>query len=62
MRNERDPYHRSDGTESRSSTFVLKIQGPPGSAGIRGLRWILKNLLRRHNFRCLDIREEGEGR
>jgi hypothetical protein len=36
--------------------FTLKIEGKPGTA-IRSLRALLKVLLRRHRFRCLDARE-----
>ena len=38
-------------------TFVLRIEAKPGAAGIRQLRWLLKTLLRRHGFRCVDARE-----
>ena len=37
--------------------FALTIEGPSGQAGIRGLRAILKQLLRRNGFRCLDAKE-----
>jgi hypothetical protein len=37
--------------------FVLKIQGRPGRAGIHALRALLKILLRRYHFKCLDARE-----
>ena len=40
--------------------FTVRIEGKPGTAGIRALRAILKILLRRHGFRCLDAREEGQ--
>ena len=40
-------------------TFTVRIVGKPGTAGIRALRAILKTLLRRHGFRCLDARQEG---
>jgi hypothetical protein len=42
------------------STFVLKIEGRPGAAGIRALRWLLKTLLRRHGFRCVEVSETVE--
>jgi hypothetical protein len=39
--------------------FTLKLQGRGNArADIRGLRAILKTLLRRYGFRCLDCREE----
>jgi hypothetical protein len=38
-------------------TFVLRIEGKPGTA-IRSLRWLLKTLLRRHHLKCLDLRED----
>jgi hypothetical protein len=41
-------------------TFTLPIEGKPGTAGIHALRAILKTLLRRHGFRCLDAWEEGQ--
>ena len=40
-------------------TFTLRIEGKPGTAGIHALRALLKTLLRRHGFRCLDARQEG---
>ena len=45
----------------RASTpvFVLKVQPVRSdSDGIRGLRAILKTLLRRHGFRCITAHEE----
>jgi hypothetical protein len=39
--------------------FTLRIEGKPGTADIRALRWLLKTLLRQHGFRCLDV-SEGE--
>jgi hypothetical protein len=38
--------------------FTLKLQGRGDAADIRSLRWILKSLLRRYGWRCLDCREE----
>ena len=40
-------------------TFILKVEGPP-SASIRHLRSLLKALLRRYQFKCIEAREEGE--
>jgi hypothetical protein len=37
--------------------FTLKVEGKPGTA-IRSLRWLLKTLLRRHGFKCIDARED----
>src|SRR5262245_5023136 len=48
---------RADADDSERSVFELRIEGRPGAAGVRGLRWLLKALLRRHGFRCLDARE-----
>jgi hypothetical protein len=45
----------------RGPIFVLKIQGRPGTAGLRGLRMLLKTLLRRYGFRALDLREIDAG-
>ena len=41
---------------ARRPTYVLVLRGEPGAVGVHGLR-ILKTLLRRHHFRCVDIRE-----
>jgi len=41
----------------KRSTLVLHIEGKPGTA-IRDLRWVLKILLRRHGFKCIDARED----
>ena len=51
-----NPEHDPDRDRHRS-TFVLRLEAKPGAAGIRQLRWLLKALLRRHGFRCLDARE-----
>jgi hypothetical protein len=37
--------------------FILRIEGRPGAEGIRSLRWLLKTLLRRHGFRCVEVSE-----
>jgi hypothetical protein len=37
--------------------FNLMIEGKSGRAGIHSLRAVLKILLRKHGFRCLDARE-----
>jgi hypothetical protein len=39
--------------------FTLRIEGKAGAAGIRALRALLKALLRKYGFRCLDVREES---
>jgi hypothetical protein len=44
---------------TNKTTFVLKIEALPGVDAIRALRWLLKSLLRRHGFRCVDLREES---
>jgi hypothetical protein len=38
--------------------FTLRIAGKPGQAGVRQLRALLKELLRRHKFTCLHAEEE----
>jgi hypothetical protein len=40
--------------------YRLRIEGRSGAAGIHALRALLKTLLRRHGFRCLDARQEGQ--
>jgi hypothetical protein len=40
----------------RSSQFLLRLEATRGNA-IHDVRAILKALLRRHRFRCLDCRE-----
>jgi hypothetical protein len=40
--------------------FTLRLEGKPGAAGIRSLRWLLKALLRRHGFRCVEVSETVE--
>jgi hypothetical protein len=39
-------------------TLTLRIRGKAGQASLHQLRALLKELLRRHKFRALDIREE----
>jgi hypothetical protein len=41
--------------------FLLKLEGEPGSEGIRSLRWILKILLRRFGLRCISCEELPQG-
>jgi hypothetical protein len=41
------------------AVFIIRIAGRPGQAGVHQLRRLLKDLLRRHKFRALDIREES---
>jgi hypothetical protein len=44
---------------SGGPVFVIRIQSTrPDSDGIRGLRWILKTLLRRYGFVCTSAYEE----
>jgi len=38
----------------------LRLQGRGDAADIRHLRWVLKILLRRHRFRCIDATEERQ--
>jgi hypothetical protein len=38
--------------------FVLELRALPGTDAIRELKLILKQLLRRHGFRCLSVREK----
>jgi hypothetical protein len=40
------------------SVFTLKIEGKPGAAGIHALRGLLKTLLRRYSFKCIDLSED----
>jgi hypothetical protein len=46
---DRPPEHRP--------IFALKIEGKPGGASIRALRFLLKRLLKQYGFVCRDIRE-----
>jgi hypothetical protein len=45
---------------NRAPIFVVKLRPvrSDSDGDIRGLRWILKTLLRRHGFRCITAREE----
>jgi hypothetical protein len=44
-------------------TFVLTLRTPAGEARpIAVLRWVLKELLRRHGLTCVDIKEIREGK
>jgi hypothetical protein len=45
-------------TPERHAVFIIRIAGRPGQAGVHQLRRLLKDLLRRHKFRALDVREE----
>jgi hypothetical protein len=49
---------RPEAAIQRARRFTLKLEGPGDAADIRSLRWILKSLLRRYGWRCLDCREE----
>jgi hypothetical protein len=46
-------------TEPRT-VFAIRIAGPAGQEGTHRLRALLKDLLRRHKFRALDVREERD--
>jgi hypothetical protein len=50
----------TDRPPDRRPIFILRIEGRPGAAGIHGLRFLLKRLLRQYGFVCLDIREEPD--
>jgi hypothetical protein len=41
------------------SLFRLTVEGRPGLAGIRGLRWFVKRLARGYGLRVVDLREAG---
>jgi hypothetical protein len=41
------------------ATITLHLRLPPGSDGIRGLRWLLKLALRKFNIRCVAITPAG---
>jgi hypothetical protein len=45
-------------TDQQPTVVVLRLALPPGPAGVRGLRWLLKAALRRFGMKCLEIREE----
>jgi hypothetical protein len=47
-------------TSEPRTIFALRIAGRPGQAGVHQLRALLKELLRRHSFRALDLREEHD--
>jgi hypothetical protein len=49
--------HRPSPPAVRGPIFLLKLEGKPGTAGIRALRLLLKALLRRYGFRAVDLRE-----
>jgi hypothetical protein len=54
----RDPDpDRTDADDTERSVFLLRLEAKPGFAGIHQLRALLKALLRRHGFRCIDARE-----
>ena len=38
--------------------FVLKLRALPGVDSIKALRMALKQLLRRHQLRCVSVHEE----
>jgi hypothetical protein len=44
---------------NRQPTFVVHLRAERGD-GVRGLRAILKSLLRRHGFRCVSLKEQRE--
>jgi hypothetical protein len=57
--------HRRGGAAMTSireprSIFTLRLEGKPGAAGIRALRFLLKRLLRQYGFVALDVCEETE--
>jgi hypothetical protein len=56
----RSPRRQVVEPKRRAPRFRLTLEGRGGSADIHGLRSILKYLLRRHRFRCIDATEERE--
>ena len=52
------PRRQQDAAPRR--VFTLKLEARRGRDDIRRLRALLKLLLRRHGFRCLEAREEAE--
>lgn len=40
--------------------FVLTLRPEPGTDGIRGLRAVLKALLRRHRLRCIGLEQRPD--
>jgi hypothetical protein len=44
------------------ATYTVTLRAWDGSTGIRGLRLILKRLLRQHSLRCVSVREGTEAR
>jgi hypothetical protein len=51
-------HHIATSTRPRRALFTLRLEGRGDAGDIRHLRWVLKSLLRRHGFRCLDCIEE----
>jgi hypothetical protein len=47
-------------TAEPRTVFAIRIAGPAGQEGVHRLRALLKDLLRRHKFRALDVREEHD--
>lgn len=45
---------------TRRPTFLLRLQGEPGTHTIHSLRAILKRLLRTHGMKCIQCVEEKE--
>ena len=39
-------------------TFTITVKAKDPSSSIRSLRWVLKRLLRQHQLRAIDVREE----
>jgi hypothetical protein len=43
---------------SARRVFLLRLETKRGDDAIRGLRWLLRVLLRRFQIRCIECREE----
>ena len=52
-------YHNS-GVDERPRVFALRLETKNTPDTVHRLRAALKVLLRRFQFRCVDLREEGE--
>jgi hypothetical protein len=39
------------------SVFTIKVEGRPGLAGVRQLRWLIKRIGRDYGLRIVDLRE-----
>jgi hypothetical protein len=49
-------------TRPQPQIFVVRLEAAPGEDGVRRLRWVLKELGRRHGLKAISVEQQKERR